>query len=51
MLQYSLQFNYTIHLVPDGSYGTQDPNTGEWNGMMAELVNTSPLHYSKPCSA
>jgi len=29
--------NYTINLVPDGKYGTRDPN-GIWNGMVGELT-------------
>ncbi|KAF4517319.1 hypothetical protein B566_EDAN007271 [Ephemera danica] len=33
-----LGFNYEIHLVPDGAYGVLNQNTGEWNGMIKELL-------------
>ena len=32
-------FNYTIYLVPDGNFGTKDPVTYQWNGMVKELVH------------
>ncbi|XP_049316277.1 glutamate receptor ionotropic, kainate 2 isoform X6 [Bactrocera dorsalis] len=31
-------FDYIIDLVPDRKYGAQDPFTGEWNGMVAQLM-------------
>lgn len=31
-------FEYIIDLVPDRKYGAQDPITGEWNGMVAQLM-------------
>ncbi|OWA49771.1 Glutamate receptor 2 [Hypsibius exemplaris] len=31
-------FTYEIKLVGDGKYGVMDPNTGQWNGMIGELV-------------
>ncbi|XP_047735944.1 glutamate receptor ionotropic, kainate 2-like isoform X1 [Hyalella azteca] len=34
-----LGFNYTFKLVADGSYGTKDPVTGEWDGMIRELLD------------
>lgn len=34
-----LGFNYTIRLVEDGAYGSKDSKTGEWNGMIGELLN------------
>lgn len=34
----SLGFNYKIQLVPDGSYGSLNKMTGEWNGMIRELL-------------
>lgn len=33
-----LNLNYEIHLVKDGMYGTVDPKTDEWNGMVAEAL-------------
>ncbi|KAF6208028.1 hypothetical protein GE061_016477 [Apolygus lucorum] len=32
-------FQYTIELVPDGKYGVYDPDTGEWNGMVRQLMD------------
>ncbi|UYV81859.1 hypothetical protein LAZ67_20002720 [Cordylochernes scorpioides] len=34
-----LQFNYTINLVGDGEYGSFNPATQEWNGMVRELID------------
>ncbi|XP_044737690.1 glutamate receptor ionotropic, kainate 2 isoform X2 [Chrysoperla carnea] len=31
-------FDYILDLVPDRKYGAQDPITGEWNGMVAQLM-------------
>lgn len=31
-------FQYTIQLVPDNKYGVFDPETGEWNGIVRELM-------------
>ena len=33
-----LKFSYEIYLVPDNSYGSQDPISKEWNGMVKELI-------------
>jgi ionotropic kainate glutamate receptor 2 len=33
-----LGFNYTIRLAPDGRYGSYDKETGEWDGMIKELL-------------
>lgn len=38
-----LTFNYVIELVPDRKYGAVDPNTGEWNGMVRELLQKVSL--------
>ena len=32
-------FNYTIRLAPEAKYGISDPNTGEWNGIVRELMD------------
>lgn len=32
-------FEYSIKLVPDGKYGSRDPETGEWNGIVRELID------------
>lgn len=31
-------FDYILDLVPDRKYGAQDPGTGEWNGMVLQLM-------------
>lgn len=35
-----VDFKYEIYLVPDGIYGTIDDTTGEWNGLVKELVES-----------
>ena len=42
-----LTFNYVIELVPDRKYGALDPNTGEWNGMVRELLQKVSLDGKK----
>lgn len=32
-------FNYTIVLSPGMAYGSKDPETGEWNGIVRELMD------------
>ncbi|XP_059097759.1 glutamate receptor ionotropic, kainate 2-like [Tigriopus californicus] len=31
-------FNYVIELIPDNNYGALDLSTGEWNGLVRELM-------------
>ncbi|XP_023158824.1 glutamate receptor ionotropic, kainate 2 isoform X1 [Ceratitis capitata] len=31
-------FDYILDLVPDRKYGAQDPFSGEWNGMVSQLM-------------
>ncbi|KAJ3660261.1 hypothetical protein Zmor_004717 [Zophobas morio] len=31
-------FDYLLDLVPDRKYGARDPVTGQWNGMVRELM-------------
>lgn len=31
-------FDFILDLVPDRKYGAKDPETGEWNGMVAQLM-------------
>lgn len=33
-----LGFNFTFRLVPDGRYGSLNKMTGEWDGMVRELL-------------
>ncbi len=32
-----LPCNYELRLVVDGKYGTRDPATGKWDGMVGEV--------------
>lgn len=32
-------FDYILDLVPDKKYGVKDPKTGEWNGMVRQLIS------------
>ncbi|XP_063632011.1 glutamate receptor ionotropic, kainate 2 [Cydia splendana] len=32
-------FAYRLRLVPDNMYGARDPDTGQWNGIVRELVD------------
>ena len=34
-----LKFNYTFKWVDDGNYGYKNKETGEWNGLMGELLS------------
>ena len=38
-LSEEVKFKYKFHLVGDGKYGSFNPTTGEWNGMIGELIN------------
>ena len=33
-----LKFNYTFKWVDDGAYGYKNKETGEWNGLMGEIL-------------
>ena len=34
-----LEFNYTINIVADGSYGSYNKQNNTWNGMIGELLS------------
>lgn len=34
-----LGFRYVFKLVDDGRYGNRNKETGEWNGMIQELID------------
>ncbi|XP_062125741.1 glutamate receptor ionotropic, kainate 2 isoform X1 [Drosophila sulfurigaster albostrigata] len=38
-LSKKLGFTYTFYLQPDNKYGGLDPKTGEWNGMLREIID------------
>ena len=33
-----LKFDFVLYESPDGNYGSKDAKTGEWNGMIRELI-------------
>ena len=35
----ALNFNYEIYEVEDGHFGAQDETTGEWRGLVRELID------------
>ena len=36
---FCVEFNYTFKWVDDGAYGYKNKETGEWNGLMGELLS------------
>ena len=32
-------FQYRIELAPEGLFGTRDPKTGQWNGLVRRLMD------------
>lgn len=40
-------FTYRIELVPDGKYGVYDYETGEWNGIVRQLMDKVCLGWWK----
>ena len=38
-LKVMLGFQYKIHLSYDLNYGSRDPVTGQWNGMVREILD------------
>lgn len=39
-----LGFRYEVRLVEDGRYGALDESTGQWNGMVRELMDHVSRH-------
>ncbi|XP_032308070.1 glutamate receptor ionotropic, kainate 2 isoform X3 [Drosophila ananassae] len=37
-ISHEVGFDYILDLVPDRKYGAKDANTGEWNGMVSQLM-------------
>ena len=33
-----VEFNFTLKWVDDGQYGSKNKETGEWNGMLGEIL-------------
>lgn len=42
-------FDYIIELSPEGVYGMQNPVTGEWNGIVKQLVSGVCLAVCSVC--
>lgn len=40
-------FAYRIELVPDGKYGVYDYETGEWNGIVRQLMDKVSVWIGK----
>ncbi len=38
LLAAELKFTYVLSEAPDGKYGSQNPVTGEWDGMVKQLL-------------
>lgn len=34
-----LNFSYEFYIVPDGNYGSYNPHTKQWNGLIRELLD------------
>lgn len=45
-----LGFDYQFKLVEDSKYGTIDPTTGEWNGIIRELLDEVGFKNYHPIS-
>lgn len=42
-----LDFHYELYIVPDKKFGAEDFTTGEWNGLVKELMDkVSSIHLS-----
>ena len=37
-LQEHIDFKYHLYLVPDGQYGSRDPVSQQWDGIMREII-------------
>jgi len=35
----ALDFNYELYFVPDGKFGAENTSTGEWNGLVREIID------------
>ena len=48
-LNYSffVEFNYTFKWVDDENYGKRNQETGEWNGMIGELLSQVKSNFMR----
>ncbi|XP_032584784.1 glutamate receptor ionotropic, kainate 2 isoform X5 [Drosophila mojavensis] len=44
-ISHEVGFDYILDLVPDRKYGAKDPETGQWNGMVAQLMKYTEISY------
>lgn len=44
-------FTYRIELVPDGKYGAYDYETGEWNGIVRQLMDKVSVRRARSCAS
>ena len=44
-----LGFNYTFKWVDDGKHGSKSQETGDWNGMMGELLSQVSKSRGSDC--
>lgn len=40
-------FNYVIEMAPDKKYGAPDPETGEWNGVVRQILEKVPHSFER----
>lgn len=48
------KFSYIVDINPDGAYGVKNPVTGEWNGVVKQLMSHVSLYllsFFLQCSA
>lgn len=45
LLAEKIGLNYTIKLVADGEFGSQETDDGSWNGLIGELLRKVPVIY------
>lgn len=41
----NLGFQYELYLVPDGKFGAENTTSGEWNGLVREIIDR--VNFSK----
>lgn len=39
------KFSYIVDINPDGAYGVKNPITGEWNGVVRQLMQHVRITY------
>lgn len=45
-----LGFNYDLYLVPDNKFGAENTSSGEWSGLVKEIIEKVPLAPANPVS-